>query len=110
MRDYDANESMAMEMFYFQADSKEDYLNQIKERSLYYWKENLRIIREIEKYSLPKEILDRNAIIKKYTILRIKQNDLIYNSINLETEKYKKELIEVQQEIDNIISVLQQIN
>lgn len=110
MENFEANESMAMEMFHFQADSKEDYLNQIKERSLYYWKENLKIIREIEKYSLPQDILDRNAIIKKYIILRIKQNDLIYNSINLETEKYKKELIEVQQEIDNIITILQQMN
>lgn len=110
MTDFEANESMAMEMFQFQADNKEDYLNQIKERSLYYWKENLKIIREIEKYSLPQHILDRNAIIKKYIFLRIKQNDLIYNSINLETEKYKKELIEVQQELDNIVITLQQMN
>lgn len=110
MADFEANESMAMEMFHYQSDNKEAYLNQIKERSLYYWKENLTIIREIEKYSLPQDILDRNGIIKKYIILRIKQNDLIYNSINLETEKYKKELIEVQQEIDNIINSLQQMN
>lgn len=107
MKDFEANEVMAMEMFTFQGNNKESYLYQIKDRSLYFWKENLEIVRKIEKYSLPKEILDHNKLVKKYVILRIKQNDMFYNTINLETERYKKDLIEVQQEIDNILFSLQ---
>lgn len=103
MKEFEVNESIAMDVFNYNSESKEDYLFEIKERSLYHWQENLKIVREIEKYSLPKEILDRNLIIKKYIILRIKQNDMLYNTVNLETDRYKKDLVEVQQEIDNII-------
>ena len=108
MIDFEANESMAMDVFNYHSNDKEAYLYQLKDRSLYFWKENLNIVREIEKYSLPKEILDRNNMIKKYVILRIKQNDMLYNTLNLETDRYQKDLIEIGQEIDNIISLLQQ--
>lgn len=103
MKDFETNESIAMDIFTYRGNSKEDYLFQIRERSLYHWQANLKIVREIEKYSLPKEILDRNKKIKQYVILRIKQNDILYNTINMETDKYKKDMIEIQQEIDNIV-------
>lgn len=103
MEEFEANESIALDAFIYADDDKEIFLYQLREKSLFHWQDNLKIVREIKQYSLPKEVLDKNNLLEKYTILRIKQNDLIYNSINLDTDKYNKEILENQQEIDNIL-------
>jgi rhomboid protease GluP len=78
-------------------------LHYIENHTLYYWTENLKIVKEIEKFSIPKETLERNEMIKKYVLLRLKQTKLIREKIKSESDKFDKSIIETNQEIENII-------
>lgn len=104
MKEFYQNEGLAMEIETYQPRDKEDALLFIKDRCGYYWKENLKIVKEIEKYSLPEEILDRNKEIKKYTLLRMKQLNLVYKKVYEESVLYDKEILELNQEIEFQIS------
>ena len=81
-------------------------LHYIENHTLYYWTENLKIVKEIEKFSLPKETLERNDLIKKYVLLRIKQAKLIKQRIKTDSEKIDKKIIEINQEIDNMVETI----
>jgi rhomboid protease GluP len=103
IKDYATNETLALELFSHRSDDKEDFLNFANDRTMWYWKENLKIVKEIEKYSLPKNMLDYNQIVKKYTKLRIKQTEIIYKRVKLDDEKLDRNILEVNQEIENAL-------
>ncbi|MFN7043965.1 MAG: rhomboid family intramembrane serine protease [Flavobacterium sp.] len=106
MKDFELNESLALEIQNQSDLSKESMLNYIDNHTLYYWTENLKIVKEIEKFSLPKETLERNDLIKKYVLLRIKQAKLIKQRIKTDSEKIDKKIIEINQEIDNMVETI----
>ena len=103
MKDFELNENLALEIQNKAGYSKEEMLHYIENHTLYYWTENLKIVKEIEKFSIPKETLERNEMIKKYVLLRLKQTKLIREKIKSESDKFDKSIIETNQEIDNII-------
>jgi heme-degrading monooxygenase HmoA len=51
---------------------KEDILYDINERGIYYWEENVNLLNNLEKVSLPDAIEERNKQLKKYCNLRNK--------------------------------------
>lgn len=104
MKDFSMYESLALEIEHYSPESKEDFLLFIKDRSGYYWNKNLKIVIEIESYSLPEEILIKNQELKKYTKLRIKQLNLLYNKVLHETDDFDQKIIEINQEIEFQIS------
>ena len=106
MKDFELNESLALEVINNQYNSKERFLSDINEVGIYYWNLNLKNVYEIQHYSLPKEVLERNDILIKYCKLRIKSYQLIFNKVKEENTKYDKELIEITQEIEHLISTI----
>lgn len=106
MKDFELNESLALEIQNQSDLSKESMLNYIDNHTMYYWTENLKIVREIEKFSIPKETLERNEMVKKYVLLRIKQTKLIKERIKTDSEKIDKKIIEINQEIDNMVETI----
>ena len=103
MNDFETNETLAMEVFTHGSENKEDFLEFINDRTMWYWEENLKITKEIEKYSLPKQILDKNKIAKNYIELRIKQAKLMYKMVETNDKKYNKDFLEIDQEIKNAL-------
>lgn len=100
-------ESMALEVFNLpEGTSNEKYLTEIKDRGLYYWRENLKIIESFEKQDLPEVLKERNNKLKTYCELRIASYELIYKAIEEDTDKYEKEIIEINQKIEKILSEL----
>lgn len=106
MKDFEMNENLALEIQNKNAMNKEEMLNYIDNHTLYYWDKNLKIVKEVEKYSIPEEALERNALVKEYVLLRIKQTKLIREKIKTESDKFDKKLIETNQEIDNIVQTI----
>lgn len=106
MKEFELNESLALEIKNQSELSKESMLNYIDNHTLYYWTENLKIVKEIEKFSLPKETLERNDLIKKYVLLRLRQARLIKDKIKTDSEKIDKKIIEINQEIDNMVETI----
>ena len=106
MKDFELNENLALEIQNQNASSKEEMINYIENHTLYYWTENLKIVNEIEKFSIPKEALEKNATVKKYVLLRIKQTKLFREKIKSDSDKFDKRIIEINQEIENLIETI----
>ena len=89
MNDFVYNESKALE-FYRLSDKmpKERLLSSVKDKGLYYWNENIRIVREADQLILPKLFHERNKKMIQYCELRIKSYNLIYKSIEENTAAY----------------------
>ena len=68
--------------------SKEDILYDINDRGIYYWEENLKILSNLKKVSLPEEIERRNAKLEKYCNLRINSYLLLSKGVAEDTNKY----------------------
>jgi rhomboid protease GluP len=109
MKDFNEMEKMALEI-YGQASyyPKEDLLYNIKDRGIYYWNENINLINEVDKLSLPEEIHRRNSRIKTYCELRIKSFELLYKAVSENTDKYKVEIQNYDRQIQSLINELSQ--
>ncbi|MCG9879407.1 MAG: rhomboid family intramembrane serine protease [Bacteroidia bacterium] len=107
MEDFASMESMALEVYKLPEQTpNEKILVEIKDRGLYYWNENLKLIEGFKELDLPLPIREKNAKLKEYCELRIKSYELIYKAINEDTDKYENEINEYNQKIETIISEL----
>lgn len=97
-------ESMALEVFQLPEDTeKEVLLSEIKNRGIYYWSENIKLLNNLGSLDLPIEILERNERIKEYCQMRIKSFNLMYKAIEEDTDIYEKEIKYLSEDIDAII-------
>ena len=90
MQSFTSQESMALEVGLInQGAPKDEVLYGIKDRGIYYWQENIRLIQRLDSLTLPEEIHHRNYKLKKYCQLRIKTYTLMYKAVQENTEAYK---------------------
>ena len=100
-------ESMALEVFALPENTPKDILlSEIKDRGIYYWIENVKLIDNLDKLDLPESIRERNLRLKDYCQFRIKSFNLIYKSIEEDTDKYEKEINYYNEEIEFILTEL----
>jgi rhomboid protease GluP len=100
-------ESMALEIYSLQEGTpNEKILLEIKDRGIYYWKENLKLIASFKDLDLPLLIRTRNSKLKEYCELRIKSYELIYKTIEEDTDQYESEINHYNQKIEKIITEL----
>lgn len=107
MKEFVSMESMALEVYNLpEGTPNEKILSEIKDRGLYYWNENIKLIDGFKDLDLPLPIRARNTKLKEYCELRIKSYELIYKAIEEDTDKYQNEINEYNQKIETIISEL----
>jgi len=100
-------ESTALEVYNLpDGTPNEKLLLEIKDRGLYYWNENIKLIDSFKDLDLPLPIRARNTKLKEYCELRIKSYELIYKAIEEDTDKYQNEINEYNQKIELIITEL----
>lgn len=100
-------ESMALEVYNLpQEASKEKVLEALKDKGIYYWKENLKLLDSVQQMDLPPTIKARNTKLKEYCTLRIKAFELIYASVQYDSDKYDEEIENYNQKIEAIIASL----
>jgi rhomboid protease GluP len=93
MKAFTARESMALEVFKMKRDApKEDLLAEIKDRGIYYWNENIKLLTDLDKLNLPDNVHDRDKQLLNYCRLRIKSYNLLYKMVNENTDKYNDSL------------------
>ncbi len=85
---------------------KEEILNEIKDRGIYYWKENIKLIDSFKDLDLPLEFRTRNSHLKEYCELRIKSYELLYRAISEDTDKYKSQIEDYNKQIEGKIKEL----
>jgi rhomboid protease GluP len=110
MDEFAATEARAMEVYKFPANTpKEKLLYEIKNRGIYYWNENIKLIKELEKLKLPVQLTERNNKLLEYCQLRIKSLELNYKAIDDQTPMYQVQIDEYDKQIEKIISELTNI-
>jgi rhomboid protease GluP len=66
MKIFDSRQNQALEIYTrLQSSSKEELIYEINERGIYYWQENLKVLKELQKLSLPDPIEERNKQLEK---------------------------------------------
>ena len=85
---------------------KEQLLSEIKDRGIYYWEEDLKLLDTIEKLDLPDVIQDRNKKLRDYCYLRIQMYNWMYKDIDESTSAYDEQVNDCATKIASIISEL----
>lgn len=105
IKEFVAMESMALEVFKLTESSTDEMiLKEIKDRGLYYWNENLIVIKSMDELNLPETLNKRNRKLKAYCELRIESYNLLYKAIEEKTNKYENELLAINKQIEAIIT------
>jgi rhomboid protease GluP len=105
MQDFIDMENMALEAYSYR-DSKEQTLYMIKDRGIYYWEENIKLIKELDKMYLPKKIHTNNENLIEYCRLRTELYELAYNKLNENTDKYNLKIDELNRKILKIMTII----
>lgn len=107
MKSFVAMENMALEIYRMPKTSPRDsLLAEIKDRGLYYWNENIKLLNELDRIKLPEEVHQRDKALKNYCELRIKSYNLIYKAINEDSDKYKDSIEVYNKQIQAVIDSL----
>lgn len=107
MNEFASTESMALEVFNMPDQTpKEEMLNEIKNRGIYYWKDNIELIKEVETYNLPSFLHNRNKLLLDYCNLRIKVYELICKRMETETDELLPQIEENNKQIEKIVAQL----
>ena len=108
MKSFGNMENMALAVYRLPENSStETYLSEIKNRGLYYWNENINLLKEVETYDLPPAIHERNKKLIKYCELRVKSYEVLYKAIKENSEQYKSEIEDYNKQIELALSGLQ---
>jgi rhomboid protease GluP len=111
MKEFVANEAIALEVYkMLEGTPKEKMLSELKNKGLYHWHKNLKLIENFKELDLPALIQTRNSKLKKYCELRIKSYELIYKAIEEDTNKYDSEIKACNKQLEQIVAELSQNN
>jgi len=107
MREFASTESMALEVFNMPDQTpKEDLLNEIKNRGIYYWNDNIQLIKQVETLNLPPFLHKRNKLLLEYCNLRIKSYELIYKKVEDGTDLLLPQIQEYNKKIEKVVAQL----
>jgi len=102
-----AQESMAVEVFNMPANTPDErLLSEIKNRGIYYWNENILLLKELDKLNLPDPLHERIKIMLHYCDLRILSYNLIYKAIDEDTDNYQTQIDAYNNQINAIVAEL----
>jgi rhomboid protease GluP len=106
MKDFMEMEKLALESYHEYGDTKEHILYMIKDRGIYYWEENIALVKNLERLSLPETLHDQNKNLIKYCELRIKSFNLSYKKINENNTDYDNDIDDLNSQIEDLIALI----
>lgn len=110
LEEFVTSEELALSIYNLPENTPKDkLLQEIKEKGIYNWNKNLKLIKELEKLELPEMFRLRNAKLIEYCEVRIKNYNLLYKAINENTSIYKDSIEKNDKTIEAIIKSLEEI-
>lgn len=107
MKRFAVLESEALEVYKLpEGTPNEQLLTGLKDKGIANWKESLKILDSMKNMELPDPLKTRNGILKQYCEVRIKSYDLIYKTIEGNTNIYQQEIQDYNKEIERLIGKL----
>ncbi|MCP4269697.1 MAG: rhomboid family intramembrane serine protease [Candidatus Brocadiaceae bacterium] len=102
-------EAIALEVYNMPRDSPtKELLSAIKDRGLYYWNENLKLLQELDQMNLPSQLHEKNKRLIYYCNLRIKSYNFIYKAIEGNTHMYQENIDYYNQKIEVTLNSLKE--
>lgn len=112
MQEFTDMEKMALEAYNINVvdeESKKELLYMIESRGIYYWEENLKLLKEVDLMYLPKETHEQNRLLTKYCQQRIKLYNLVYKKFKYNSAEYNDEIDSANSQIANLLNKLYSI-
>jgi rhomboid protease GluP len=111
MAEFGVFENKAL-IIYRMADTtpNEVYLEEIGNKSLNYWKQCIRIVKEMQQLDLPDVFQNQNKLLLEYSEIRLKSYNALYNEIQIGDGRYTQDIEMYSQHIDSILTVLKSVN
>jgi rhomboid protease GluP len=107
MKSFASMENMALEIYRMPKNApKDSILNEIKNRGIYYWKENIVLVNGLDTLQLPDKLHKQDKMLLNYCNLRIKSYNLIYKAVKEDTDKYKDSIAACNKDIQAVIDSL----
>lgn len=107
MKEFGVLEEKALTIFNMpENNSDQDYLDEIKTSGIPNWKASFELLERVDQLDLPKQFHEQNLKLKEYCTLRIKSYQLIYKSIEEDSEAYQNKIDACNTKIDAIIKAL----
>ncbi|HYG38517.1 MAG TPA: rhomboid family intramembrane serine protease [Cytophagales bacterium] len=107
IKEFVSMEAMALEVYNLpEGTPKDKLLYGIKDRGIYYWNENIKLIDSFKELDLPLEIRTKNRLLIEYCELRIKSYQLLYKAIDEDTDQYKGQIEDYNKQIETKINEL----
>jgi len=104
MRTFVSMENMALEVYRLpKTTSRDSILTEIKDHGIYYWREMIKLLNDLDQQNLPEQMHARNKELLHYCELRIKSYDLIYKAVAENTDKYKDSIDTYNKQIEAAI-------
>jgi len=94
------------QMQQLQSKTNEEAARVLRYSALPQWKHFQKEITKTDAFRLDDQFQQKRKLLREYADLRVRQTQLIYKSINEETDKYNAEIDEVSNKIDTIITKL----
>ncbi len=109
MNKFASMEAMALDIYEKPKETpKEELLEEIKNRGIYYWNENQKILQTVDKLNLPDKLHEKNVTLKKYCKLRLDVYNLMYKKIAEDTDKYNQAIEEYDKKIADVLAELKE--
>ena len=107
MKPFFTNEALAMEVLNLpDSTAKEKLVYGLKNRGIYYWKENLAILDGVDKLNLPGVLRQRDEMLRQYCYLRIKSYELLCKQVEENTNKYETQIEDYHKQIVAVMDSL----
>ena len=107
MKEFAELESQALEVYNKDGNTtSEELLDELKDHGIYNWKESVKIIDEADKLDLPEELHSRNRKLIEYCQLRIDSYELLYKTIEENTDRYQSAIQDYNSKIESLIKEL----
>jgi rhomboid protease GluP len=109
MEKFSSMEAMALEVYNMPRNAPtEELLSAIKDRGLYYWNENLKLLQELDQMNLPSQLHETIKKLIYYCNLRIKSYNFIYKAIEGNTDMYQDNIDYYNQKIEETLNSLKE--
>ena len=106
---FSTQESMALEVYKMREDApKADILYNLKDRGIYYWNENLTLLKEMDQLDIPDALKEQDKKLRRYCDLRISLYQLLYRRLNENDSSLSDQINKKGQEVEDLMKDIKQ--
>jgi rhomboid protease GluP len=84
----------------------EKYINDLKNRGIYYWNENLLLLKEIEKMPLPTSIREKHSLLERYCKLYLRLFEMKHLRATEQSDQYDEAIYDYELEIVELTNAI----